>query len=351
LDSNSANMNILSVLVGTSVVFTNVVGSAVFNINADKLLNFSTSYSVSGNHIPYGYVMTLDNLLATGNIQFDLLGEQLKITMGASLTIQKGLAPYAAIGLPKYFTGATQTGSSTIYLDGKLGKMAFGATATTKKGLYSVSESACVQAKVPIAYYSSVSMLKPRLAQYVTLVNQSLNQLPFTVADGVASLSSRSYRTGVEMKLKLDGTPISFRENQTEYQYNSDYTSTAVTGLLAAEFTNFVKGAGTLTGITCAEGSSTVLSSNPGIVHSIALAEHLIAHLSDSNPAFGEFASKFPQLSELFPQMMMEEPEPDSMPWAVVLVSFVCGAGLVLLLVKFSSSATTMRREPLLEMA
>lgn len=121
------------------------------------------------------------------------------------------------------------------------------------------------------------------------------------------------------------------------------------------EFTNFVQGAGTLAGVTCTEDSATALSSNPGLVHAIGLAEHVLAQLSESNPAFDEFASKFPQLSEVFPQMMMaeeQEPEPASEPWAVVLVSFVCGAGLVLLFVKFSSTTTKfMRREPLLSEA
>jgi len=358
---NSESMNILSVLAGT--FFTNVVGSDVFNLDADKLFNFSTSYSVNGNHIPYGPIASLDDLSASGNIQFDLYGEQLKITLKSSLKIQKSLNPYTSPSrLMKYFIGATQTTSSIIYVDGKAGKVGFAASSTTKKGLLSVSESACTHVKVPAQMYSAMAtagLSNPRLTQTLSMANQTLNRGlaagMFTVADGVATFTKHSYYDTIVAKVKLDGTPISAAvttkmPDYGHYQYGVT-NMTYFTATLNAEFTNFVKGAGTLAALTCAEGSATSLTSNPGILHSIALADSFLEHLSDSNPAVGEFVSKFPSLSELFPEMMMEEPEPDSMPWSVMLVSFVCGGGLVLLLVKFSSPTTKLRHEPLLEEA
>jgi len=119
-----------------------------------------------------------------------------------------------------------------------------------------------------------------------------------------------------------------------------------------------VKGAGALTDIECKEGTPTFLSSSQTL-HSLALVEHLIADVVDSNPAFAEFVSKFPKASELFPQVtgdlqMMENEQAESSPWALVLVAFVsfmCGAGLIVLLVKFSSKTTHLPREPLLEEA
>lgn len=318
-------------------------GSPV-HVDMDKLTDFTAKFSVDTStlvknlQLPPDAAMMLPGVSLHGEVQADVGGERLKITLHGKGSVPDH-NPQALESPPEWMSGARETGRAEFIFDGPGGFVSYRGNAVDEMPHSfpgAIKSDFCVHVNFPKGLLPPGQMIKDQVVQMKPMIEQQLSMMPHADAtvdgDQVAIYNSKevSHEDGPPMYVGIkeeDGTPLGAGVVQP-----SGGTWTPF-----FRFTQWTHGAGDISEIQCTDLDSSSLAADRYAAVHMQVFDRVMASLKGaeaSHPVFAAFPAK-PSLifktSGNAATALEEKPGASSSLFPTVAVAVAAGAfgGLV----------------------